>query len=508
MATAGQGVLRRLLAVFVFDADTKGLERGKKKTEDLLNDMKKVAAAFAGGVIAKGIGEFVKNTVDEMMQIRKGAAELRITTDEMQALRSAGRALGMDVKWLHFSMERLQVSTELAERGSKRQAESMKLLGLETRKANGEQKSAAELFLDMADGIQKIKDPSKQAIAVWDMFGRGGHRLLPLLRLGRERIQELMDATKEYGRYEKETIEQAAKYTITLEHLRLRFVGLKNFIMSQWLPILDKQTQGVIKAIGWFMKLAKNSLAAEAALRLLQVGMGVLALKMAFAYPKATALIAGLTALWLIVDDLMVLFRGGHSLIGDAIDGLFGKGASTAFIEKVRDIWRDIEQFASLTWEHTKKVLNIKDSADTRAHVGVSSPAVLDLQDRQDRKRADDELDRWEKRAGKGGKLKTVTEGSLSFLPRAFQQDSGAGILQQGVKDIAESLGLYTSPETKAHQAARESMNAGDWQVQVNFHGPIFHPESEIRRIAEQTWKESTKAAAAALRREKHASGE
>ena len=356
MATAGQGVLRRLLAVFVFDADTKGLERGKKKTEDLLKDMKKVAAAFAGGVIAKGIGEFVKNTVDEMMQIRKGAAELRITTDEMQALRSAGRALGMDVKWLHFSMERLQVSTELAERGSKRQAESMKLLGLETRKANGEQKSAAELFLDTADGIAKLKDPTKQAIAVWDMFGRGAHRLLPLLRLGRERIQELMDATKEYGRYEKETIEQAAKYTITLEHLRLRFVGLKNFIMSQWLPILDKQSQGVIKAVQWFMKLAKNSLAAEAALRVLQVAMGVLALKMAFAYPKATALIAGLTALWLIVDDLMVLFSGGHSLIGDAIDGLFGKGQSTALVKELSDLYANL----AATLEDIAVTLGIK----------------------------------------------------------------------------------------------------------------------------------------------------
>lgn len=500
MATSGQGVLRRLLAVFVFDADTKGLERGKKKTEDLLNDMKKVAAAFAGGVIAKGIGEFVKNTVDEMMQIRKGAAELRITTDEMQALRSAGRALGMDVKWLHFSMERLQVSTELAERGSKRQAESMKLLGLETRKANGEQKSAAELFLDTADGIAKLKDPTKQAIAVWDMFGRGAHRLLPLLRLGRERIQELMDATKEYGRYEKETIEQAAKYTITLEHLRLRFVGLKNFIMSQWLPILDKQTQGVIKAIGWFMKLAKNSLAAEAALRMLTVGMSALALKMAFAYPKATALIAGLTALWLIVDDLMVLFRGGHSLIGDAIDGLFGKGQSTALVKELRDLYANL----AATLEGIAVTLGIKrPSLETDVALppnGTSAAPTIgktDVEVRRD----------WTRH------FRTLN------APPVITQTPGGTQVQRGFLDRLldpEGKNLHFGSTPILDTESRPGMDA-NMSVQVdNITVQMVPPDNTdprtagtmAGRAASEALQTEIRAAKAALRREKHASGE
>lgn len=503
MAVTGQGVLRQLLAVFTFEVDNRELEKGKKKTADLLGDMKKVAMAFAGGAIAKGIASFVKDTVDEMMQIRKGAAELRITTDEMQALRSAGRALGMDVKWLHFAIERLQVSTELAARGSARQAASMKLLGLETHKSTGEQKSAYELFLDTADGLAKLKDPNKQAIAVWDMFGRGAHRLLPLLRMGRERIEELMNATKEYGRYEKEVIEQAGQYTITLEHLRLTFVRVKNFVMSQWLPILDKQTQGIIKGVQWFMKMTKNSLSAAAALKILQATIAGIAVKMAFAYPKATLLIGALTALWMIADDLMVLFAGGHSLIGDTLDKFFGKGASTAFVEKVRSIWRDIAQFAALAWESAKKVLGIKDEGPSRPRVGVSSPAVLALQDRQDTKRADETLAKHEARFGKSKTYRAIGEGALSVLPRAFQQETGRGIIQQGVKDIAELTGLYTSPETKARNALMTDEGKTPWQVVVNLNGPIMQPEEEIRRIAEQSWNEAIKAGAAATRRER-----
>lgn len=339
MAAGGAGVLRQLLAVFTFETDTKGLDKGKAKLNEWVGDMKKVAAAFTGGMIARGIGHFVKDTVDEMMNIRKGAQELKITTDEMQQLQSAARATGMDVKWLHFTLERLEVNVERAGHGAARQAEAMRLLGINAKNANGSVKSAKELFLDFASGMEKVKNQNTQARAVWDLMGRGAHRLLPLLRMGRQRVEELMNATEEYGKYQKEEIEQAAKYTITLEHMRLVWMSIKGFIMSQWLPVLEKQTNGIIKAGKWLLSMAKHSLLAKAALQMLQVAMAGLAVKMAVAYPWATALLAALTALTLIWDDILVMFHGGDSLIGYTIDKLFGKGQSTAMVQRLKSLY-------------------------------------------------------------------------------------------------------------------------------------------------------------------------
>lgn len=377
MATSGQGVLRRMLMVFEFGVDTSQVEKGKAKLGNLLGDMKKVAAGLAGGMIASGIKNFVKDTVDEMMQIRRGAAELRITTDEMQGLQIAAKATGSDAKWLAMSMERLQVNVERAGRGAKNQATAMNLLGLKAHDSNGKVKSATELYLETADALSKMTDQNKQAIVVRDLFGIGGHRQLPILRMGRKAIEDLMNITKEYGRYEKEVIEQSAHYTVTMLKLQSVFRGIKSYVMSQWIPILEKQTEGLIKAGKWMMTMMKNSLLAKAAMQLLQVAIGALALKMALAYPWATALIAAFTALTLLWDDILVLFDGGHSLIGDVVDKLFGKGSSTAMVEKLRDLYRDL----STTIEGILVMLGMKpEQSETNvSHApggGAAAPTV------------------------------------------------------------------------------------------------------------------------------------
>ena len=503
---AGAGVLRQLLAVFSFETDTTGLDKGQKKLREWVGDMKKVAATFAGGAIAKGIGHFVKDTVDEMMNIRKGAMELKITTDEMQQLQSAARATGMDVKWLHFTLERLEVNVERSGHGAKRQAEAMKLLGIRAKDAAGRVYSAKELFLQFADGFDKVKSQNVQARAVWDLMGRGAHRLLPLLRMGRQRIEELMSATEEYGKYQKEEIEQAAKYTVTLEHLRLVWMSIKGFIMSQWLPILEKQTNGLIKAGKWVLSMAKHSLLAKAALQMLQVAMAGLALKMMVAYPWATALLGALTALTLIWDDILVMFEGGHSLIGDTLDKLFGKGASASFVEHVRDLWRDIAQFTRESWGYVKNILGIKDAEPDINGPGPWSPAVLDLRERGKKKAAALALEKGETRTA------SFNNAKVGMDPAA----PSGGQWMSGMAQLGAAIGsaLYSGTFGNAGRLMDTvgKMAAGDWEehfpITVNVTAP---PGADARQhgqiagaAAAEEIQKRIKDAAASLRREKH----
>ncbi len=497
MATSGQGVLRRLLVVFEFGADVSQVDKAKKKMGDLVGDMKKVAAGLAGGAIAKGIAGFVKDTVDEMMAIKRGAAELRITTDEMQGLQIAAKATGSDAKWLAMSMERLQVNMERASRGAKNQSMAVHMLGLSAKDANGKTKSATELYLETADAISKMTDQNKQAIVVRDLFGIGGHRQLPILRMGRKAIEDLMNITKEYGSYTEQAIDESSKYTITLLKLEGVFRGIKSFIMTQWLPILDEQTTWLIKAGKWLMTMMKNSLLAKAALQVLQVAMAGLALKMAFAYPWAVLLmgaLVGITAVW---DDILVLFAGGHSLIGDLLDKMFGVGTSTATVEKLRDLWRDISQFAALAWGSAKNLLGIKDTApDTTPRWGVSSPSVMDPIDAMNKRNE----------ARRGAKPATPSiagddPSKMGPLTRLWHSADIAGIPGKIYKGATEDL-----PNAVGRMAA------GDWEEHHSIgelHITVTPPagtdaEGQARLIAEAVVKEQNKAAAAALRRERH----
>lgn len=511
MATSGQGVLRRLLVVFEFGADTSKLDAGKKKLDSLFKDMQKVAAAFAGGAIARGVGHFVKDTVDEMMAIRKGAQELKITTDEMQQLRSASRATGMDVQWLHFTLERLEVNVERSTHGAKRQAEAMKLLGVKAHDAAGRVYSAKELFLQFAEGFEKITDQNKQARAVWDMMGRGAHRLLPLLRMGKERILELMQATEEYGKYQERDIELAAQYTITLEHLRLVWTGIKSFIMSQWLPMLGKQTEGIIKAGKWLHTMMKNSLLAKAALQVLQAAMVGLALKMAFAFPQATALLGVITALVVALDDLQVWWQGGESLIGAALDAIFGKGASTATLEKVKDIWRDISQFAALAWESAKKVLGIKDKEE--AEYGPETPEAFAMRNRV-AKRAEAKAaaekasdTRYDAKTGLPiGSSKGAGKSMFDVLLKGARLGLNAGLSAPGM--ASDTLGRLMIGDFESRQPALVApVSIGQVVVQTNTDDPQKHGEAVTEAIKKHM-QQNIQDAAANLRREKQASGE
>ncbi len=495
MAAGGQGVLRRLLAVFEVKTDTSGLDRGKEKARDFMKEMKKVAEAFTGGMIAKGIAGFVRDTVDEMMGIRKGAQELKITTDEMQQLQSAARATGMDVKWLHFTLERLEVNVERAGHGAKRQAEAMHLLGIRAKDAAGRVYNAKELFLQFADGFDKVKNQNTQARAVWDLMGRGAHRLLPLLRMGRKEIVALMQATEEYGKYQEKDIEAAARYNIVLEHLHLVWVSIKSFIMSQWLPILQKQTEGVIGAGKWMLKMAKNSLIAAAALKVLMLAMAGFTLRMMAAYPVATLLMAALAGLVLVLDDLMAWAQGGQSIIADTIDSLFGEGKSTAVMEKMKSIYHDL----LVTIEAIKVALGMKQE-----------------QSETDIRRA----------AGGGGAAPTIGATDVSVqrnpLARMFGGEPSINRVPGGVEVERGFLDRFFDPngnninfgptplldnQSRPDEGPNMSIDMSGMQVNVTLPEGANNMSlaDQVGRQVAAAIQSHTKAAAASLRRERQA---
>lgn len=508
------GVLRQLLAVFSFEVDSRGLDKGKEKLRDWVGDMKKVAAAFAGGAIAKGIGHFVKDTVDEMMNIRKGAQELKITTDEMQQLQSAARATGMDVKWLHFTLERLEVNVERAGHGAARQAEAMRLLGINAKHANGSVKSAKELFLDFASGMEKVTNQNTQARAVWDLMGRGAHRLLPLLRMGRARVEELMQATEEYGKYQKEEIEQAAKYAITLERLRLVWMSIKGFIMGQWLPVLEKQTDKMIKAGKWMLAMAKNSLIAKAALYVLQAAMAGLALKMAFAFPYATALMGAIVLLVGALDDLMVWWAGGESIIGAILDKIGGKGTSAQTIEMLKQSWEGLiemtkafgawikdhpEVFAGLEMMMKLQGMAFKAYALPWKALGTAGGWVAGKY--VEHKAAELEVPSQSER--NMARMDAARRGAPIPGSREYNQMFGAPTFT-GPPQMPNSTLGYGRREMEAHSGSADRYV---FHTNVSFTGTVID-KAAVDHAMSAASKAERQAAAANLRREKQASGE
>jgi len=108
------------------------------------------------------------------------------------------------------------------------------------------------------------------------------------------------------------------------------------------LPILSR----ALDAFGRFTRavgaMAENSSALEAVIALL-VG-GAAALSIAFAVPtlQIVGIAVAIALLFLVVEDLITLFRGGESVIGEFIDAMFGVGAAETTVRNLTQAWEGL----------------------------------------------------------------------------------------------------------------------------------------------------------------------
>jgi hypothetical protein len=359
-SSGSSGVLRELLAIFSFGVDTEELKEGENKLEEFLGKLQKVAAGVAAAFAAKEIYEFAEGQVRLMTQIEHTASALGISTEKVQEFQFAAKSMGMESEQLLNLMGRLQVQQQGAASGNAAAAKAFGDLHTSVKGANGEFKQADELFLDVADGIAGLKDPSKQAALATELFGRQGRALLPFLKEGRKGVEELADDFRQLGGgYSEKAIKEGQKFEKQNARLGLSFTGVKNTILIGLLPVLTRITSVMVSAVKWFNEMTRSSNVVQAVLIALGAAATVFAIKMAIAASPILLIAAAIGALILIIDDLYTFLTGGESEIGDLIDQIWGKGRSVEVIKELRDYWQDLGEGIKIAWEYIKKFAEV-----------------------------------------------------------------------------------------------------------------------------------------------------
>lgn len=355
MAESG-GTLRELLAVFSFGVDTKELKEGGNKLEEFFGKVRNIATGIAGAFAAHEIFEFAEGQAKAATAIERTGAALGISAEKVQEFQFASKSLGMEQDRLLGLMGRMQVAQQAAAKGTGLGAKSFAELGVSVKDSSGKMKSADELFLDVADGIAKIEDPSKAAAVATQIFGRSGRELLPFLKEGRKGAEELFGAYKDLGGgYTEEMINKSKEFEKSQAKLNLVNKGLKSQISSALLPVLTKLTDWATRAVHWFGELTKNSKIFQAAMVVLAAAGTAFGIAMAIANAPILLVAAAIAFLIGLVDDIIVTFQGGDSLIRRALDNMFGKGFTTDAVDKLKHAWEAVAQAIKDAWEWAKK---------------------------------------------------------------------------------------------------------------------------------------------------------
>jgi hypothetical protein len=351
------GAIRELLAVFGFKVDTAELQKGESQLNGFLDKVEKIAKGFAAVFVTHEIFEFANQQAELLDRLDDTANALGITTERVQELQFASRSLGDDADRLLNSIGRLQVAQQAAAKGGQEQAQAFSAIGVSVHDTSGKMKAADELFLDVADGIAKLTDPSKQAATSVALFGREGRVLLPFLKEGRKGFQELADTYKELGGgYTKEAIERGGEFQKSQAKLNLTLTALKNQVLIRLLPILSKIVDLFTGAARWVRQMTKDSYLLQAALGVLAAAGTAFAIQMAIANAPLLLITAAIAALILIVDDLVTLLEGGESVIGDVIDRIYGKDAHVEKVQQIKDAWNGVKGAFDAMWPVVKSL--------------------------------------------------------------------------------------------------------------------------------------------------------
>ncbi len=339
--------LKEIVAEFGIRVDDKDLVKASESLEAFIGTIQKVV----GGVVALKVGKFfagwVQGAVDQADALAKTSQKIGVNALELQKWQYAADLAGVSADTLTGTLGILSRNVEAAATGSKSQAEAFKALGVNVKDAAGNLKDPATLLGELATGFDGVENTTKKTALAMAVLGRGGKELLPLFKGGSKAIEATRNELEGLGAaFTQDFLDQSEEANDNVSRFEVSLKGIRNTIAISILPILNGFALAAAKVVSGFNKLIKGTHVVKIALSMLayaaiRAGIKIL---MAFAGPIAmfALVVAAIASVILIVDDLITLFEGGDSVIGEFIDTLFGGGTAAAWVDDLKFAWQEV----------------------------------------------------------------------------------------------------------------------------------------------------------------------
>jgi len=347
MAGESAGALRQVFAEFGIQWDDRQLREGAQSLDGVIGRVREFAGMLAGAEVVQAIRQFAEEFEGAAGQIEDTANALDVTTTQLQEVQLAATASGLSADAASAALQRLQASAVAAADGTGAQADAFRRLGVQTRDASGQTRSISDLLDDLAPAFGRISDPAQRAALAQDLFGRQGRRLATVLHDGEGGLASLRAQLAELGGgIYPEAIEAAGKYGDATDRLRVAQQSLRSTVAVALLPILTRLTDGATSTLASLSRFTRGTNLANAALAVFGAGGAVAAAQMLRAWLPVLSRFGGIVAVLslvaLVIDDIITLARGGDSVIGRFLDAHMGAGTAAAAAMALRDSWEGV----------------------------------------------------------------------------------------------------------------------------------------------------------------------
>jgi hypothetical protein len=315
-------MLREILARFGIRVDTAPLTGANAATQGFIGNLKLMGGLLAGGLIVRGLRNFVTEMINLGDDTAKSARQLGISARELAGWQFAANRAGVEGSQLVNGFRRLQRNIVDANEGLSTAVRAFDSLGVSTKDAEGNARELLDIMPQLADAFVGLSTATERSARAQQIFGRAGAQLLPFFEEGSEGIQEMLERFERLGiGLEDDFFGSAEVAQDALADFDLAMSGLKATIATDILPAVSRFAVTVAELVADFNSATEETgvwQAALIALGAVAVAVGI-AMLAAFIEPIAAILLiaAVIFLLVLAVDDFLTFMEGGDSVIGE-----------------------------------------------------------------------------------------------------------------------------------------------------------------------------------------------
>lgn len=235
-------VIRELLTRWGFQVDDQKLDSFEQKLGSTVKTAAAVTAAV--GVAAAGLFAMAQSAATAGDDAAKSARNIGITAEALQELRHAAGLSGLQADQLSDSLKDLQKNSSAAANGDEGLIKYFRELGISAKDFN---KLSADKKLEaLADGLQKVKDPARNAELRMKLLGETGFKMASLLGGGSAGIKAMREEARALGLVMGEDTTVAAEaMNDSLDRVRAVSRGLQLQIGARLIPLITQVATAV-----------------------------------------------------------------------------------------------------------------------------------------------------------------------------------------------------------------------------------------------------------------------
>lgn len=305
----------------------KGLEGAEKSASGFGDSLKKglgVAAGVATTAVAattaatiagtKAFIDGVSNVAAYGDNIEKTSQKLGLGVEKFQEWDYVMNIAGTSMNNMSMGVKTMTNQLDAAKNGSADALAKFEALGLSLEDLQS--MTREEVFEAAIYGFQGMADSTERAALANDLFGRSGQELTPLFNMTQAETKELIATANEYGMVMSEdAVKASATFQDSLTTLQNTMSGLKNNMLSQFLPAFSTVMDGLS---------AVFSGDSEGGLAMIEKGVGDLADKIASVAPEFIRI--GGTILTSLASSIAknapTLIEAGAQAVSELITGI------------------------------------------------------------------------------------------------------------------------------------------------------------------------------------------